>query len=166
MNTTGSQQQPCWHFESPQVQNHVRPTQANQWPARATSKASRLGRRSRATPVVDVGHGSTHSQSFLIHLNVARQCHHIAFHQRMHVSRWKSEQCRQHINDQEWNRRFKASLPNDVLLLWNVFRMPCLHLVNIGHYSATHPGGLKDIVHACEPLIDTDQPLPHAILTA
>lgn len=114
----------------------------------------------------DMASLNTHSQSFLIHLNVAKQCHHIAFHRRMHVSRWIAEQRQQHREDQEWNRRFGASLTNDVLLLWNVFRMPCLQLLNIGYYTATRPGGLKDIVRACEQLLENDQPLPHSILTA
>ena len=83
------------------------------------------------------------------------------------ASRWIAEQRQQHRGNEEWNRRFGTCLANDVLLLWNVFRMPCLQLLSIGYHSACRrPGGLKDVIRACEDLIDTDQPLPNSILMA
>jgi hypothetical protein len=56
-------------------------------------------------------------QSFLIHLNVAKQYHHIASQRWLHVSRWIAEQRQENRENQEWNRRFAVSLANDVLLL-------------------------------------------------
>ncbi|CAB4020251.1 Hypothetical predicted protein [Paramuricea clavata] len=89
------------------------------------------------------------SQAFLIHLNLAKQCHHhIAHQRRLHMSRWITEQTAENREDEQWNRRF-ASLANNVLLLWGVFTMPCLELLDIGYAAASRPGGLKDIVRLC-----------------
>ena len=104
------------------------------------------------------------SQSFLIHLNVAKQCHLIASTRRLHVSRWIAEQKRENRENEEWNRRFSASLANDVMLLWNVFRMPCLALLQIGYASACRPGGLRDIVRSGEERIERGKPLPAPII--
>ena len=100
------------------------------------------------------------SQSFLIHLNLAKQCHHIAHQRRLHVSRWIAEQRAGHREDREWNRRFGSSLANEVLLLWSVFRMPCLELLDIGYAAASRPGGVKDIVSLSRQLVDNGDPLP------
>jgi hypothetical protein len=106
------------------------------------------------------------SQAFLIHLNLAKQCHHIAHQRRLHVSRWITEQRAEHHEDEQWNRRF-VSLANDVLLLWGVFTMPCLPChVTIGYAAASRPGGVKDIVRLCRQLADNGDPLPHPILAA
>jgi hypothetical protein len=105
------------------------------------------------------------SQALLIHLNLAKQCHHIAHQRRLHVSRWITEQRAEHREDEQWNRRF-ASLANDVLLLWGVFTMPCLELLDIGYAAASRPGGVKDIVRLCRQLAENGDPLPHPILEA
>ena len=104
------------------------------------------------------------SQSFLIHLNVAKQCHLIASTRRLHVSNWIAEQKRENRENEEWNRRFSASLANDVMLLWKVFRMPCLALLQIGYASACCPGGLRDIVRSGEERIKRGKPLPAPII--
>ena len=106
------------------------------------------------------------SQSFLIHLNLAKQCHYIAHQRRLHVSRWIAEQRAGHCEDQEWNRCFGTSLTNDVLLLWSVFRMSCLELLDICYATASRPGGVKDIISLCRQLVDNGDPLPHSILAA
>jgi hypothetical protein len=106
------------------------------------------------------------SQSFLIHLNVAKQCHYIASRRRLHVSRWIAEQRQENRENEDWNRRFASSLANDVMLLWNVFRMPCLALLEIGYASACRPGGLRDIVRSCEDKINRGEPLPLPIINA
>lgn len=106
------------------------------------------------------------SQSFLIHLNVAKQCHLIASQRRLHVSRWIAEQRQENRDNDDWNRRFASCLAADVLLLWSVFRMPCLALLEIGYAAACRPGGVRDIARYCENLLNDGQPLPHPILVA
>ena len=66
----------------------------------------------------------------------------------------------------EWNRRFGTTLSADILLLWNVFRMPCWALLKIAYGAASRPGGLRDIVRSCEQLTDDNEPLPDSILVA
>jgi GNAT superfamily N-acetyltransferase len=106
------------------------------------------------------------SQSFLIHLNLARQCHTIATTRRMHVSRWLAELRQENRDNLDWMRRFGTSLANDVMLLWFVFRMPCLALLKTGYSSACRSGGLKDIVRSCEERVGRGEPLPIPIINA
>jgi hypothetical protein len=104
------------------------------------------------------------SISFLIHFNVAKQCHTIACARHLHVSRWIALQKQDNRENPEWNRRFTGSLANNVLLLWHVFCMPCLQLLEIGYAALCHPRGLKDIVRSCQQLVDDRQPLPRCVL--
>jgi hypothetical protein len=106
------------------------------------------------------------SISLINHLNVAKQCHNIACGRRLHISRWIALQRQDNRENPEWNRRFAGSLANDVLLLWQVFRMPCLQLLEIGYAASCRPRGLKDIVRSCQQLIDDGHPLPRCVLVA
>ncbi|CAB4001307.1 Hypothetical predicted protein [Paramuricea clavata] len=106
------------------------------------------------------------SISFLIHLNVAKQCHTIACGRRLHISRWIALQRQDNRENPEWNRQFTGSLPNDVLLLWQVFRMPCLQLLEIGYAASYRPHRLKDIVCLCQQLVNDCQPLRQCVLIA
>ena len=83
----------------------------------------------------------------------------------LHISQWLSQLRQEHGDDNVWTRRFR-SLATDVMLLWNVFRYPCLMLLEIGYTSACRSGGLKDIAQACEELLEEEQPLPESIRLA
>ena len=117
------------------------------------------------TRMFDVMSQHIASLTFLIHLNIAKQCHYIASSERLHVSRWLSQLRQEHGDDDAWTRT-SHSLATDVMLLWNVFRYPCLILLEIGYTSASRSGGLKDIVQACEELLEEEQPLPESIRLA
>ena len=68
--------------------------------------------------------------------------------------------------NEDWNRHLAVSLANVVKLLWKVFRMPCLALLQIGYASACRPGGLRDIARSCEQRIERGEPLPVPIINA
>ena len=68
-------------------------------------------------------------------------------------------------DDAVWQRYFET-ISHDVILLWQVFRMPCLTLLNMGYRAASRRGGFRDIVRLCEQLINEDQRLPETITTA
>ena len=117
------------------------------------------------TRMFDVMSQHIASLTFLIHLNIAKQCHYIASLEHLHVSWWLSQLTQEHGDDDVWTRRFR-SLATDVMLLWNVFRYLCLMLLEIGYTSASRSGGLKDIAQACEELLEEEQPQPESIRLA
>ena len=106
-----------------------------------------------------------HTQSYLIHLNIARQCHAIASVRQLHVLRWVAEQRQEHREDQDWCTRF-SSLAQDVLLLWRIFQMRCMQLMEVGYVTASRAGGIQDIVRNCQELVGDGQFLPRNIKVA
>ena len=98
------------------------------------------------------------SQYYILH--IAKRCHHIPTLLRVHVSQWVIRQGRENRENKVWVRHFISSLSNDVLLLWNVFRMPCLALVETSYAKATRSGCVKDIVQASKDLVNAGETLP------
>ena len=115
--------------------------------------------------MVDMVRLEPHTQSYLIYLNIARQCHAIASARQLRVSRWIAEQRQEHRDDQDWCTRF-SSLAKDVLLLWCVFQMPCMQLMEVGYASTSRAGDIRDIVRTCQELVGDGQPLPRNIKVA